>query len=43
MCAGSGEVAEDARNLLAPVYLWFTEGLDTDDLKNAGALLDALA
>jgi predicted ATPase len=33
---------DEARNLLAPVYNWFTEGLDTLDLK-AKALLGALA
>jgi predicted ATPase len=32
----------DARELLAPVYGWFTEGFDTFDLKEAKALLDAL-
>ena len=32
-----------ARDLLAPVYGWFTEGFDTRDLKAAKALLDALA
>jgi predicted ATPase len=32
----------EARELLAPVYGWFTEGFDTADLKNAKALLDAL-
>jgi class 3 adenylate cyclase/predicted ATPase len=31
-----------ARNLLAPVYGWFTEGFDTPDLKDAKALLDEL-
>jgi predicted ATPase len=31
-----------ARELLAPVYGWFTEGFDTRDLKEAKALLDAL-
>jgi hypothetical protein len=31
-----------ARDLLAPVYGWFTEGFDTPDLKEAMALLDAL-
>jgi hypothetical protein len=31
-----------ARELLAPVYGWFTEGCDTRDLKEAKALLDAL-
>jgi predicted ATPase len=33
----------DARDLLAPVYDWFTEGFDTPDLKEAKALLDPLA
>ena len=33
----------EARDLLAPVYGWFTEGLDTADLKEAKALLDQLA
>jgi class 3 adenylate cyclase/predicted ATPase len=31
-----------ALDLLAPVYGWFTEGFDTADLKDAGALLDEL-
>ena len=30
----------EARDLLAPVYDWFTEGFDTIDLKKAKALLD---
>ena len=30
---------DEARNLLAPVYGWFTEGFDTLDLKEAKALL----
>ena len=34
---------EEARDLLAPVYGWFTEGFDTLDLKEAKALLDELA
>jgi predicted ATPase len=34
---------KEARNLLAPVYGWFTEGFDTLDLKEAKALLDELA
>jgi predicted ATPase len=34
---------EEARDLLAPVYGWFTEGFDTRDLKEAKALLDELA
>ncbi len=33
---------DEARDLLAPVYGWFTEGFDTLDLKDAKALLDAL-
>jgi predicted ATPase len=33
----------EARNLLTPVYGWFTEGFDTQDLKEAQALLDELA
>ena len=33
----------EARDLLAPVYSWFTEGFDTADLKEAKALLDQLA
>jgi predicted ATPase len=33
----------EARNLLAPVYGWFTEGFGTPDLKEAKALLDELA
>jgi predicted ATPase len=33
----------DARNLLAPVYACFTEGFDTQDLKEAKALLEELA
>jgi class 3 adenylate cyclase/tetratricopeptide (TPR) repeat protein len=33
----------EARELLAPVYGWFTEGFETADLKEAKALLDALA
>ena len=32
----------EARDLLAPVYGWFTEGFDTLDLKKAKALLDEL-
>jgi class 3 adenylate cyclase/predicted ATPase len=34
--------AERARELLAPVYAWFTEGFDTPDLRDARALLDEL-
>ena len=32
-----------ARELLAPVYGWFTEGFDTRNLKEAKALLEELA
>ena len=34
---------QQARELLAPVYGWFTEGFDTRDLKEAKALLEGLA
>jgi hypothetical protein len=34
---------DEARDLLAPVYGWFTEGFDTLDLKEARALLEQLA
>jgi predicted ATPase len=34
---------DEARDLLAPVYGWFTEGFDTADLRTARALLDELA
>ena len=36
-----GKQAE-ARELLAPVYDWFTEGFDTKDLRDAKALLEEL-
>ena len=34
---------QQALELLAPVYGWFTEGFDTLDLKEAKALIDTLA
>ena len=34
---------QQARELLAPVYCWFTEGFDTRDLKEAKTLLEELA
>jgi class 3 adenylate cyclase/predicted ATPase len=34
---------QEAHDLLAPVYGWFTEGFDTVDLQDAKALLDELA
>jgi predicted ATPase len=34
---------QQAHELLAPVYGWFTEGFDTRDLKEAKALLEELA
>jgi predicted ATPase len=40
--AGQGEQRK-AHDLLAPIYGWFTEGFDTQDLKDAGALLKLLA
>ena len=33
----------EARNLLGPIYGWFTEGFDTPVLQDAKALLDELA
>jgi predicted ATPase len=33
---------EEALDFLAPIYAWFTEGFDTQDLKQAKALLDQL-
>jgi predicted ATPase len=33
---------DEARDLLAPVYGWFTEGFDTLDLKEAKSLLEQL-
>ena len=33
----------ESRDLLAPIYGWFTEGFDTADLKEARAILDELA
>jgi class 3 adenylate cyclase/tetratricopeptide (TPR) repeat protein len=36
-----GKLAQ-ARDLLAPIYGWFTEGFDTPDLREAKALLEAL-
>ena len=41
MLAGRGE-RQQAHDLLAPVYGWFTEGFDTPDLKEAKALIDEL-
>jgi predicted ATPase len=34
---------DEARELLAPLYGWFTEGFDTADLQEAKALLAELA
>jgi predicted ATPase len=39
---GQGK-SKEARDLLAPIYGWFTEGFDTPVLKEAKALLDELA
>jgi hypothetical protein len=33
----------EARDLLGPIYTWFTEGFDAPDLKDAKALLNELA
>jgi predicted ATPase len=34
---------DEARELLAPIYGWFTEGVDTADLQEAKALLAELS
>src|SRR5262249_39245833 len=34
---------EEARRMLAEIYGWFTEGLDTADLKDAKTLLEELS
>ena len=34
---------QQARELLGPLYGWFTEGFDTRDLKEAKAMLEELA
>jgi predicted ATPase len=34
---------QQARDLLAPIYGWFTEGFDTLDLRESKTLLDDLA
>jgi hypothetical protein len=34
------EKPQEARELLAPVYGWFSEGFDTADLREAKAVLD---
>jgi predicted ATPase len=34
---------DEAHELLAPVYGWFTEGFDTADLQKAKALLETLS
>jgi predicted ATPase len=34
---------DEAHELLAPIYGWFTEGFDTADLQEAKALLDELS
>jgi predicted ATPase len=39
--AGQGRSSE-AREMLTPVYAWFTEGFDTADLKEAKKLLNEL-
>ena len=41
LCVEQGE-RQKAHDLLAPVYDWFTEGFDTQDLEDAKALLDQL-
>ena len=40
---GENKKKSEARELLDPIYGWFTEGFDTPDLKDAKALLDELS
>ncbi len=42
LCQCQGK-RQDAYDLLAPVYGWFTEGFDTADLQEAKVLLDELS
>ena len=42
-CRAATPSRSGTRELLAPVYGWFTEGFDTLNLKEAKALLDGLA
>ena len=37
-----GGGVDEARAMLSAIYNWFTEGLDTADLKDAKVLLDEL-
>ncbi len=39
----SQDKRQDAYDLLAPVYGWFSEGFDTADLQDAKALLEGLS
>ena len=41
-CRPRRDQGRSARDLLLPVYGWFTEGFDTPDLKEAKTLLDEL-
>ena len=41
-CGSARASVTEARELLAPIYGWFTEGFDTADLQEAGALLAEL-
>jgi len=41
LLSGQGR-RDEARDLLGPSYTWFTEGFDTEDLKEAKALLEGL-
>ena len=42
-CCKRGGKKADARQILAGIYGWFTEGFDTADLKDAKALLEELS
>ena len=38
-----GRGRAEGRKMLAEIYIWFTEGFDTADMKEAKALLDELS
>ncbi len=42
-CIISQGKTNEARDLLAPLYGWFTEGFDTADLKEAEALIERMS
>ena len=43
MALGEEAATDDARQMLAAIYGWFTEGFDTPDLQEARTLIEELA